>query len=118
MNAVEDIFCRFRIVPTEQRVAVLKLILDVEISPFSIQELRHQIHASGLPVCDNTLVTTLQLLVARKVLRTFPAPKIEKKKGRPQMLYVVDPLLQFARSTSQTEQRPKTSEDVEGIDFH
>jgi hypothetical protein len=91
VTGAEDILNRFKIVPTERRVVLLKLILSIEKQPFSVQALDNRIQSVGLAVSYNTLVTTLLLFATRKLLRAFPAPKTEKKKGRPAMLYMLDP---------------------------
>jgi hypothetical protein len=117
MKTAEEILYQFRIVPTEQRVALLKLILGLKKSPFSVQDLNDGMHAVDLAVSHNTLVTTLLLFVTRKVLRAFPAPKAEKKKGRPITLYVIDPSLAFAASNAQSRISTSDPEQAKGTDF-
>jgi hypothetical protein len=120
MKSIVDILHQFRIGPTDQRITILKLILDAEKGPFSIHELEKRMNASDLPISHNTLVITLQLFVTRKVLRAFPTPKTEKKKGRPLMLYVIDPALTLIRSTLPLPQVSETlikSENTKGFDF-
>ncbi len=118
MKSAEEILCRFKIVPTEQRVALLKLILNLEKSPFSGQDLTYRIIELKVPVSHNTLATTLQLFVTRKVLCAFPTPNDEKKKGRPAMLYVVNVPAIYPISNASTTKSQDESENVKGIDFN
>lgn len=91
MNAPEDILNHFRITITEKRVALLKLILSTEKQLFSVKDLSDRLRANHLAMSNNTLVTTLLMFVTRKLLHAYPSLGREGKRGRPVMLYRVDP---------------------------
>ena len=91
VNAPEDILNHFKITVTEKRVALLKLILSTEKQLFSVKDLSDRIRANHLTMSNNTLVTTLLMFVTRKLLHAYPSSGREGKRGRPAMLYRVDP---------------------------
>jgi len=116
MKTAEEILCQFRIVSTAQRLVLLKLILRLEKSPFSVQDLNDRIRAVDLAVSHNTLVTTLLLFVTRKVLLAFPLQKPKRKKGAHHALChrsfpgIPKANLQTAEATDKTE-------SVKAMDF-
>ena len=91
MYAPEDILNHFRITVTEKRIELLKLILSTEKQLFSVKDLSERMCANHLAMSNNTLVTTLLLFVTRKLLHAYPSSGREGKRGRPVMLYMVDP---------------------------
>ncbi len=90
MKTCEEILSDFKIVPTEHRKELLKLILAGGKEPFSQQELEERVQTLDIAFSSSTIFTTLLLFVSRRLLKSYPAQKAEKRRGRPITLYAIE----------------------------
>ncbi|MEJ0055959.1 MAG: hypothetical protein WDN75_10075 [Bacteroidota bacterium] len=90
MKSPQEILNKFKIVPTEHRLELLKLILDHGPEPFTQQELEERVQTLDIAFSSSTIFTTLLLFVSRRLLKSYPAPNTEKRRGRPTTLYAVE----------------------------
>ncbi len=83
----EKILHAFKIVPTPQRIEILRLILKRRGTSFTVNDLKDDIRHVSIVISDGTLVTTLQLFHTRHVLTGSPGLNVDK--GRPPLRYTL-----------------------------
>lgn len=86
---------QFKIVPTQQRIIVLNLILACEGNRFSAEDITSQSIDANTPLHRGVVSKTLRLFNVRGLIKTVDVRKTSKR-GRPECLYQISLELGFS----------------------
>lgn len=86
---------QFKIVPTQQRIIVMDLILACQGNQFSVEDIASQSIHANTPLHKSVISKTLRLFSVRGLIKMAAVRKTSKR-GRPECLFQISSELGFS----------------------